>query len=90
MLISVHVYKSNVEMSSLDLKLSPSRIIADTSIACDRKVPFARILTFTYLLTERDCGQACATIAQNMLALHEHFYILSSMHSCTPNQNQPF
>ena len=53
-------------MSSLVLNLPPSRIIANTSIACDRKVPFARILTFTYLLTERDCGQACATIAQDM------------------------
>ena len=62
----------HVMYSSMSFILSPfptHRIIADASIACDRKVPFARILTLTYLLTERNSGETCAKIAQNVFAL---------------------
>ena len=41
------------------------RILSEDNIPIHRKLPFARMLTWTHLNTERDSVQACSMLASN-------------------------
>ena len=47
------------------VKVSLDRILADERTAIYRKLPFARILTWTFLNTERDSALACSSLASS-------------------------
>lgn len=46
-----------------------SRILVDDTVEIHRKLPFARVLTWTFLNTERDSALACSQLASSRYAV---------------------